>query len=123
MVISMAKSFDDLVQRTTSIPTQQRAAVRTRQLLEELLLAEVRRRTGKTQRQVAAALGIRQPSLSKLEGRPDMQISTLRRIVAALGGELDVIARFPTGEVRLGPFSARPSRTRRRPTSSTVLRS
>jgi len=60
-----------------------------------LLLSEVRKLTGKSQRQVAAALGIKQPTLSKLEQQSDMQISTLRRIVTALGGELEIIANCP----------------------------
>jgi hypothetical protein len=54
---------------------------------------------------VADVLGIRQPSLSKLEKQSDMQISTLRRIVHALGGELEVVARFPTGMVKIEPFN------------------
>jgi transcriptional regulator with XRE-family HTH domain len=70
-----------------------------------LLLSEIRELTGKSQRQVADALGIKQPSLSKLEKQADMQISTLRRIVNALGGELEVIARFPTGPVKIEPFN------------------
>jgi transcriptional regulator with XRE-family HTH domain len=100
----MAKTFDDLVNRTTNKRTRERAAVRTKELLGELLLSEVRKLAGKSQREVAVALGIKQPSLSKLEGQSDMQISTLRRIVAALGGELDVIARFPKGAVRIDQF-------------------
>jgi predicted XRE-type DNA-binding protein len=81
----MAKSFDELVQRTTTKKTRQLAATRTRELLGELLLSEIRERAGKSQRQVAEVLGIKQPSLSKLEKQSDMQISTLRRIVNALG--------------------------------------
>lgn len=106
-VIKMAKSFDDLVKRTTTKRTQERAARRTRELLGELLLSEIRKPSGKSQRELAAALGIRQPSLSKLENQSDMQISTLRRIVTALGGELDVIAPFPSGAVRMGQFQQR----------------
>ena len=86
----MAKSFDDLVKRTTGKRTRERAAARTRELLGELLLSEIRKLAGRNQHEVADALGIKQPSLSKLEGQSDMQISTLRKI--ALGGELDVIA-------------------------------
>ena len=97
-------SFDDLVKRTTGKRTRQRAAARTRELLGELLLSEIRKLAGKSQHEVADALGIKQPSLSKLEGQSDMQISTLRKIVAALGGELDVIARFPKGAVRIDQF-------------------
>jgi predicted XRE-type DNA-binding protein len=101
----MAKSFDELVQRTTTKKTRQLAATRTRELLGELLLSEIRERAGKSQRQVAEVLGIKQPSLSKLEKQSDMQISTLRRIVNALGGELEVVARFPEGTVKIGQFN------------------
>jgi transcriptional regulator with XRE-family HTH domain len=101
----MAKSFDELVKRTTTKKTFQRAAARARELLGELLLSEIRERAGKSQRQVADALGIKQPSLSKLEKQSDMQISTLRRIVNALGGELEVSARFPGGTVTIEPFN------------------
>jgi transcriptional regulator with XRE-family HTH domain len=108
----MAKSFDELVKRTTSKRTQERGEQRARELLGEMLLSEMRKLAGKSQREVAEALGIRQPSLSKLEGQSDMQISTLQRIVAALGGELDVIARFPKRAIRLGQFDT--DKTQRR---------
>jgi transcriptional regulator with XRE-family HTH domain len=101
----MAKSFDELVKRTTTAKTRQRAAARTRELLGELLLSETRELAGKSQRQVADVLGIKQPSLSKLEKQSEMQISTLRRIVNALGGELEVIARFPKGTVKIEQFN------------------
>ena len=84
---NMAKSFDELVKRTTTKKTRQRAAERTQELLGELLLSEIRELAGKSQRQVADVLGIKQPSLSKLEKQSDMQISTLRRIANALGGK------------------------------------
>ena len=101
----MAKSFDELVERTTTAKTRSRAVTRTRELLRELLLSEIRELAGKSQREVADVLGIRQPSLSKLEKQSDMQISTLRRIVNALGGELEVVARFPDGTVKIEPFN------------------
>jgi transcriptional regulator with XRE-family HTH domain len=100
----MAKSFDELVKRRTTKKTRARAAVRTRELLAELLLSEIRQLTGKSQQQVAAALGIKQPSLSKLEKQSDMQISTLQKIVKALGGELEVLAKFPKGTVKIDQF-------------------
>lgn len=100
----MAKSFDELVRRTTTKKTQARAARRARELVAEMLLREVRQLAGKSQRQVAEALGIKQPSLSKLEKQSDMQISTLRKIVHALGGELEVLAKFPKGTVKIGQF-------------------
>ncbi len=105
----MAKSFDELVKRTTTKKTRDKAARRAQELLGELLLSEVRQLTGRTQRQVAEALGMRQPSLSKLEKQKDMQISTLRKIVRALGGELEVFARFPKGRVKIDQFESRGS--------------
>lgn len=100
----MAKSFDALVKRTTTKRTRAKAAKRTQELLGELLLSECRRMAGKSQQEVAGLLGIKQPSLSKLEKQRDMQISTLQKIVAALGGELEVLARFPKGIVRIDQF-------------------
>lgn len=113
----MAKSFDALVRRTTAKATRARAAVRTKELLEELLLAEIRQAAGKTQRRLADELGMKQPSLSKLEKQSDMQISTLRRIVQALGGELDVIARFPHGAVKIALIGRTPQ-TKKRPSTA-----
>jgi transcriptional regulator with XRE-family HTH domain len=100
----MARSFDELVKRTTTKKTRVRAARRTHELLGELLLSELRRSAGKSQQQVADALGIKQPSLSKLEKQSDMQISTLRKIVEALGGEIEVLARFPKGTIKIDQF-------------------
>jgi transcriptional regulator with XRE-family HTH domain len=114
----MAKSFDELVKRTTTKKTQAKAARRTQVLLGELLLSEVRELTGKSQQEVAKSLGMKQPSLSKLEKQADMQISTLRKIVAALGGELQVLAKFPKGIVKIDQFnqaSRRPKHRRTEP--------
>ena len=111
----MAKSFDDLAKRTTTKRTRAKAARRAQQLLGELLLSEVRELTGKSQQQVAETLGMKQPSLSKLEKQADMQISTLRKIVAALGGELQVLAKFRKGIVIIDQFdkaTRRPKRER-----------
>lgn len=109
----MAKSFDALVNRTTSKRTRQRAARRTQELLQDLLLSEIRQMAGKSQQQVADELGIKQPSLSKLERQSDMQISTLQRIVKALGGRLEVIAKFPKGTVRIEQFEKQVNRSER----------
>jgi transcriptional regulator with XRE-family HTH domain len=109
----MAKSLDELVKRTTTKKTQAKAARRAQELLGELLLGEVRQLAGKRQQEVAQTLGMKQPSLSKLEKQTDMQISTLRKIVQALGGELEVLARFPSGTVKIDQFEPSHRRTRR----------
>jgi len=54
--------------------------------------------------ELAASLGIKQPTLSRIESQGDMQISTLRRVIEALGGKLEIIAHLPTGDVRLSQF-------------------
>lgn len=112
----MAKSFDELARRTMTPRMRARAARRTQELLGEYLLSEIRAGRGMSQVEVANALGIRQPSLSKLENQSDMQLSTLEKIVNALGGELEVVARFPKGDVRITPFGSRRRRSRRRRT-------
>ena len=61
----------------------------------ELSLAELRRAREMTQEQLAADLHVGQASIAKLERRADMYLSTLRRFVEAMGGELEIVARFP----------------------------
>lgn len=111
----MAKSFDELANRTMSAASRARAARRTRAILVEMLLAEVRKLAGKSQSELARILGIKQPTLSKLEGQEDMQISTLQRIIEALGGEVEIIARFPKTAVRLGQFEKKSTKSARKP--------
>ena len=109
----MAKSFDALARRTTTAKLRAQAKRRAGALLGEYLLSKIRAGRGLTQVEVARALGITQPSLSKLEKQSDMQLSTLEKIVKALGGELEVIARFPKGHVRISPFSTKSRRSRK----------
>ena len=100
----MAKSFDELARRTMSKAAREEASRRAKELMKEMLLVEVRKLTGKSQRELAEALGIKQPSLSKLEGQSDIQVSTLRRLIAALGGQLEIVARFGERTVRIVQF-------------------
>lgn len=67
----------------------------TDEMDRELSLAELRRARALTQDQLAADLHVGQASIAKLERRTDMYLSTLRRFVEAMGGELDIVARFP----------------------------
>ena len=64
-------------------------------MLYDLSLAELRRARALTQDQLAADLHVGQASIAKLERRTDMYLSTLRRFVEAMGGELEIVARFP----------------------------
>ena len=67
-------------------------------------LQELRKARVLSQEQLARALHLRQPSISKLEKRTDMYISTLRSFIKAMGGELEIVARFPEGNVRINQF-------------------
>ena len=99
----MAKKFGDLV-RAMSPERQERIRRKTEKLLAELPLQELRRARELSQEELAATLGVNQASVSKLERRTDMYISTLRKFVEALGGELEITARFPEGAVRIRQF-------------------
>ena len=81
-----------------------RAETKAKKILADMFLAEIRKQMGLTQDQLAKALHIKQPTLSKIESQGDMQIGTLRRIIEALGGELELIAHLPGGDVRLSQF-------------------
>lgn len=76
----------------------------TAERIEEMLLRELRQALDLTQRQVAASLRIEQAAVSKMEKQTDMYLSTLQRFIAAMGGQLDIVARFPKGTVRIKQF-------------------
>jgi len=58
-------------------------------------LKGLRKRTGHTQEELAAALGVGQDTISRLEKRSDMLLSTLRHYVECIGGQLALVATFP----------------------------
>ena len=70
------------------------AKAKARRKMEAMLLGEVRKQLGFTQTSIAKAMGVSQSALSQMESQDDLQLSTLRRLVKALGGELDIVARF-----------------------------
>jgi transcriptional regulator with XRE-family HTH domain len=69
--------------------------------LEEAAINQLREALHLTQEQLAESLNISQVAVSRMERRSDMFVSTLRRIVEAMGGELEIHAVFPSGTVRL----------------------
>lgn len=101
----MAKKFSDLVRATMSEESIAQARNRTREMRAEMPLHELRQARGLSQKALAAVLHVEQPSIAKMERRADMYISTLRSHIKAMGGELDIIARFPDGEVRIQNFT------------------
>jgi transcriptional regulator with XRE-family HTH domain len=85
------------------LPTRVRARVTARVEAELLAmdLRAIRAQLGKTQAELAEALGSSQSRVSDLERPGDHRLSTLRRYVEALGGELSLVARFGKRRVRL----------------------
>lgn len=99
----MARKFEELRSRMTS-EQRERSREKAKRLRAEMPLAELREARRLTQETLAGMLGNRQAAVSKIERRADMYVSTLRRYVEALGGELEIIARFPEGDVRINQF-------------------
>ena len=75
---------------------RKRVEARAHELIaEEMTLRELRRARQLTQVRVARTLGITQDSVSRLEKRSDLLLSTLRKAVEAMGGNLSLVAEFP----------------------------
>lgn len=91
----MPRSLTEVI---ASLPKeeQEKIEARSRELIaEEMSLQELRKAVGKTQVAVAKKLKVGQHAISKLETRTDMYLSTLRSFVEAMGGELELVAKFP----------------------------
>lgn len=101
----MAKNFAEL-RAKMSQQAQEQAHQEYLNMLEEMPLHELRRARGLSQKALAALLHVEQPAIAKLERRTDMYISTLRTHIEAMGGELEIIARFPDGTVKIQDFAA-----------------
>ena len=100
----MAKKFAAL-RAAMSPRAQQLAKAKAREMLTEMPLYELRQARGLSQRMLAEVLHVQQPAIAKIEKRADMYISTLRSHIRAMGGELEITARFPDGSVRIGNFA------------------
>ena len=100
----MAKKFTEL-RAGMSQTVREKADGMARQMLAEMPLNEVRQARGLSQKMLAEVLHVQQPSIAKIEKRTDMYLSTLRSHIEAMGGELDVIARFPEGSVKINNFA------------------
>jgi predicted XRE-type DNA-binding protein len=87
------------------IESQKKALALTKHLITEMRLKELRNSQQICQEQIAELLDTKQSNISRMENRMDMYISTLRDYIEALGGELDIIARFPDREIKINQFS------------------
>ena len=78
---------------------------RTRELIAQLPLHELRRAREMTQATMAELLETNQSEVSKIEHRTDMYVRTLRKYIEAMGGELEIRAVFGNGTVRISQFA------------------
>lgn len=96
----MVKTFSSLKAKM-SPASQKDIEEKTTQLLKEVLLFELREKLHVTQEDMASRLNTKQANISRTERRRDMKLSTLKKYIEALGGELDIVARFASSEVHL----------------------
>lgn len=94
-------------------PTQELVIERLEDLLEraqhtvplrEISLKRLREMRRITQEELARILSIQQASVSKAESRGDIRLSTLFKFIEALGGKLELVARFPEFDVKINPL-------------------
>jgi ribosome-binding protein aMBF1 (putative translation factor) len=75
------------------------------QFKEEMAINELRQALKISQAELAEKLQVKQPAISRLEKRTDMYVSHLRQVIEAMGGELEIVARFADAEVKINNFS------------------
>jgi transcriptional regulator with XRE-family HTH domain len=99
----MARNFKEL-QAKKSPERRARIEARVQAAIAQMALDELREARKLTQAQLAKTLDVDQGSVSKLERRTDMYVSTLRNFIRAMGGELHIRADFPDGSVEITQF-------------------
>jgi predicted transcriptional regulator len=100
----MAKPFENLLAKMSP---ERRARIEkgAKEIRDDINLRELRKAVKLTQKELAESLDINQAAISKMESQSDMYISTLRRILEAMGGSLKIVAEFPGGEVVIKQFT------------------
>jgi DNA-binding transcriptional regulator YiaG len=99
----MAKKFKDLVAKMPP-ESQARSNAMAKEMISQMPLDELREAMRLTQEALADSLNIKQAAVSKMERRSDMYVSTLRKMVEAMGGRLQIIAVMPNGKVEINQF-------------------
>jgi transcriptional regulator with XRE-family HTH domain len=94
----MSRNVNDIIAKLNPAQRKKVETRAARLIGEEMTLRELRRARKLTQVRVARSLGITQDGVSRLEKRSDILLSTLRKTVAAMGGNLFLVAEFPDRE-------------------------
>src|SRR5574337_921411 len=91
----MAVNVNDKIKKLSPAQRKKVEARAAELIAEEMTLRELRKARKLTQVRMAKALGVTQDSVSRLEKRSDLLLSTLRKTVRAMGGDLSLVAKFP----------------------------
>lgn len=91
----MPTNVDDIIKNLSPGRRKKVEARAAALIAEEMTLRELRRARKLTQVKMAKKLGVSQDSISRLEKRSDLLLSTLRKTVRAMGGNLSLVAEFP----------------------------
>jgi DNA-binding XRE family transcriptional regulator len=102
--VTMAKNFKELQEKMPR-EVRLRSKALAEKMISEMGLAELRAAMDMTQESLANALHVKQASISKMERRSDMYISTLSKIIEAMGGVLQIVAKMPNGNVKIRQFT------------------
>lgn len=87
----MARKLNDVM---GALPKTRQRRIEAR-AMELATLKDLRQAAQQTQAELAATLGVGQDTISRLERRSDMLLSTLRHYVESMGGTLELVAQFP----------------------------
>lgn len=117
----MAAKWSD-VRRTHSAKVERETRAWVRAEAAKIPLRQMRKARAMTQVNLARRLNVNQAAISQMESRSDMYLSTLRAYIEALGGTLDIRARFPEGEIVLNELTDLnvPPRSARNANAATV---
>ena len=91
----MPTNVNDIIEQLSSAQRRKVEARAAQLIAEEMTLRELRHARKLTQVRMAKTLGITQDSVSRLEKRSDLLLSTLRKTVQAMGGNLSLVVEFP----------------------------
>lgn len=91
---------------TANFSIERKAGIqeKAKKLKSEMALHELRQAFKLSQADLAAKLNVKQPAISRLEQRNDMYIAHLREVIEAMGGELEIKARFGDREIKITNF-------------------
>ncbi len=104
----MARKFSELADEVRKRPgAEEEINAHVRAIEDATRLADLRERSGKTQRELAEVMKVTQENISRIERANDAYLSTLAGYVEALGGRLELNAVFPDEVILLGALSDR----------------